>query len=381
MHLYIKGPKNLKKSTRKVKKMKKFIICFLMLFCLLPTQVLAQEIPVFNANGQKLPLTPSAYTENDVTMLPLRAVAEYLEADVNWQANGTINISKEDCQIALTVGNKNATITTGNNQKTLSLSKPPLYKDNTLFVPMRFIAEAFDMPVNYCVNHQDNIKYPAVFLGESKYAEKYNFEELINKNEKIDFVNPLQQELFNNGIYDYNEINLIYSIFVRKVMGMYAETHNIPQSFGELSQQINNYYALYISNKVLSSSEWQKYLALANHQCRELDITPLEISVKEDKISGTFGFELFSGFLFIPLLADVEITRCNDEVKTLILYNSFHSYSPNNENATLETDSSGHMWRITDVSNVRSYINLQALRDNEPEIYEIWLASKFIHFN
>lgn len=169
-----------------------------MLFCLLPTQVLAQEIPVFNANGQKLPLSPSAYTENDVTMLPLRAVAEYLEAEVGWQSNGTISISKDDCLIALTVGSTNATITTGNKRETLSLSEPPLYKDNTLFVPMRFIAEAFDMPVNYCVNYQDDTNYPAIFLGESKYADNYNFERYYEQNKNTNIFN-----WFNNQEGEY----------------------------------------------------------------------------------------------------------------------------------------------------------------------------------
>ena len=338
--------------------MKKFIICFLMLFCLLPTQVLAQEIPVFNANGQKLPLTPSAYTENDVTMLPLRAIAEYLDAEVGWQANGTIYISKGDCQIALTVGQTNAAITSSNEQKTLSLSEPTLYKNNTLFVPMRFIAEAFDMPVNYCVNYQNDYKLPIIILGASKYADNYGYEDLIQNKNRNELFQQMQSEM-TNTFYSPDEISTIYTYFVNTVMGIYAEAYNL----NNLAESTLAYMDFFVSENIKQSNEWQQYLALANHQGSELSAVPLKISVTEDKISGSFGFEMFNVLYFIPLLVDVEITRF-DGVLAEEAPECYWSY--------IEKDDNGHSWIVTQISNPRAYINLQALRDNEPEMYERW---------
>lgn len=349
--------------------MKKLIWAVLIIFCLLPGQAWAEEIPVFNSAGQKLPLNPGACVENGSAMLPLRAVAEALGAEVVWQATGEVSISKGESRVDLNVGKTAATVTLGIRRESISLTVPPYYQEQTLFVPLRLVAEAFDVPVSYCVNYQDDTKYPAIFLGKSKYAETYAFEDLSQKNESDVLPSQKQQIIFNTDIYDNDEINLIYSVFVGDVLGLYAESVNQPQSFGELSQAINDYYAFYITDEVLSSPEWEQFLALAKHQRREIDIVPLQISVQEDKISGTFGFQLFSGFLFIPLLADVEITLCDDSLKAQVPSNPFSS-----DKGGLVTDNSGHIWQVTKVGNPRSYINLQALRDNEPEIYASWLS-------
>lgn len=111
------------------------------------------------------------------------------------------------------------------------------------------------------------------------------------------------------------------------------------------------------------SNEWQQYLALANHQGSELSAVPLKISVTEDKISGTFGFEMFNVLYSIPLLVDVEITRFDG---------ALGEEPPECYWSYIEKDANGYTWFVTKVSNPRAYINLQALRDNEPEMYERW---------
>lgn len=338
--------------------MKKIILCFLILFCLLPTQVMAKEIPVFNANGKKLPLSPSAYIENGVTMLPLRAVAEYLGAEVDWQSNGTISLIKNDCKIDLTAGQTDANITTSDKCRTLSLSEPPFYKDNTLFIPMRFIAEAFDMPVNYCVNYQDEFKLPIIILGESKYAENYSYENLVQNKTVNGLFQQMKSEMIN-AFYTPDEISTIYTNFINTVMGIYAEAYNLDN----LSEPTLAYMDFFISDNVKQSNEWQQYLALAKHQGSELSAVPLKIAVTENKISGTFGFEMFNVLYFIPLLVDVEITRFNGALSEEL---------PDCSWSYIEKDDNGYTWFVTRVNNPRAYINLQALRDNEPEMYERW---------
>jgi len=358
--------------------MKKIVLTVFILFYLIPSQALAinAEIPVFNANGQKLPLNPSAYTENDTTMLPLRTVAEYLGAEVSWQPSDQIIITKNDCQIFLNVGQVNAIKKQGEKTETFSLSTAPLYKYDTLFVPLRFIAEALDTSVNYCINYQDDTKYPAIFLGESKYAENYSFERIYKKEINEQLVEEMRNEMLNSNNYSLCEQNNINSIFVSHIIGLYAEYYNLYQPFDEYEKQIYDHLAFYISDEVLTSSEWQHFLALAKHQKSEISATPLKITVDNNKISGTYCFELFDAIFILPLLAEVEITRCDDSLKEQLPTSPVQPHTYYSTDADPETDSNGHIWRVTRINNVRAYINLQALYDNEPEMYERFIATQ-----
>ena len=102
----------------------------------------AQQIVI---NGQS-PLNQPAEIVNNRTMVPLRAVGEGLNANVDWnEANQTINMTKGTTHIHMTVGDNQAMV----NDQTITLDVPPQVVDGRTMVPIRFIAEAFGADVHY----------------------------------------------------------------------------------------------------------------------------------------------------------------------------------------------------------------------------------------
>lgn len=72
---------------------------------------------------------------------------------------------------------------------------------------------------------------------------------------------------------------------------------------------------------------------------------------------------MFNVLYFIPLLVDVEITRFDG---------ALGEEAPECYWSYIEKDANGYTRFVTKVSNPRAYINLQVLRNNEPEMYERW---------
>ncbi|MBB3111331.1 hypothetical protein FHS18_003399 [Paenibacillus phyllosphaerae] len=82
--------------------------------------------------------------KNNHTMVPLRVISEHLGANVEW-SNSAVTITKGDMKLILHVNQTAATL----NGKAISLDSKPYIKNNRVFVPLRFIAEAFGSNVNY----------------------------------------------------------------------------------------------------------------------------------------------------------------------------------------------------------------------------------------
>lgn len=94
------------------------------------------------------PVTPSTATNTQVqglvvnngTMVPLRAIAEWLEATVGYEAaTRFIGIDTPSGTIGLTLDSPRATI----GVKNCTLSVPPVERNGITYVPLRFVAEAF----------------------------------------------------------------------------------------------------------------------------------------------------------------------------------------------------------------------------------------------
>lgn len=81
---------------------------------------------------------------NGATFVPIRFVAEKLEADVAFNA-GDISIRKGNRAISLRIGQTAATV----NGEARQLSRAAFTQNGVTFVPLRFIAEAFDANVQF----------------------------------------------------------------------------------------------------------------------------------------------------------------------------------------------------------------------------------------
>lgn len=86
------------------------------------------------------------FIEDGVTLAPIRAVTEALGAEVIWNSETQeIVIKKDDININMTIGNNIAYI----NGNEVLLDVAPQIRDDRTVVPMRFIAESFNLNVDW----------------------------------------------------------------------------------------------------------------------------------------------------------------------------------------------------------------------------------------
>lgn len=89
--------------------------------------------------------------ENNRTLAPLRAVSEAFGADVLWEADTeTITVSKDETKIVMQIGEKKAYV----NNEAVTIDAAPKIVNGRTLVPIRFIAEAFDLGVAWDADSQ-----------------------------------------------------------------------------------------------------------------------------------------------------------------------------------------------------------------------------------
>ncbi|MCK9860410.1 stalk domain-containing protein [Paenibacillus sp. ATY16] len=147
----------------------------------------ASAISVY-VDDKKLSVSKAPYTKNGVTFVPMRELFKALNASVTWEEKAqTIIIRKDYTSITLTIGNKVALI----NGKSVKLDAAPEIKNNTTFVPARFVAESLGGTVKW-----DNAKQ-AVRITTEEYEYEKEFEQL-------------QEELKNRPKYTPQQIVDMY---------------------------------------------------------------------------------------------------------------------------------------------------------------------------
>lgn len=104
--------------------------------------LLSQNITL-KINGKFITTTVPPYIQNDTTLVPLRVITEHLGGVLDYiPVTKTILLSGPST-IALTVGSRSATV----DNIPIYLSAEPYIMENTTMVPIRFIAEAFNLSV------------------------------------------------------------------------------------------------------------------------------------------------------------------------------------------------------------------------------------------
>lgn len=102
--------------------------------------------PRVTINGQNVIFDVQPIIKNGRTLVPIRVIAEELGATVSWNQNTqTISITKGSNTIQLVIKKQTASL----NGSTLSLDVPPEIISGRTIVPIRFIAEAFNMNVQW----------------------------------------------------------------------------------------------------------------------------------------------------------------------------------------------------------------------------------------
>ncbi|QXM06921.1 stalk domain-containing protein [Crassaminicella indica] len=121
-------------------------------------------------NGKEIFTDESPYLENSRTFVPIRSIAKALDVDeIRWDSNTQTAILKHnENTVYLPVGAKNASI----NGKNIELDAPiNVYKGRT-FVPVRFVAEAFNCSVKW------NAYTHAVDIYTNESTKNYSEEDL-----------------------------------------------------------------------------------------------------------------------------------------------------------------------------------------------------------
>lgn len=89
-------------------------------------------------NGIYVQTDVSPYPENDRTMVPIRSVAEALDAKVDWdETTETVTIEKNGSVVKLTIGSAEASV----NGESAELDAPAVTHMGRTFVPIRFVSE------------------------------------------------------------------------------------------------------------------------------------------------------------------------------------------------------------------------------------------------
>lgn len=117
-------------------------------------------------NGQAVKF-PDAQPEkaNNRTMVPFRAIAEVLGAEVTYDA-GAITAKKGGETLSFALGGKQLTVTdsAGKTVKTVQLDTAPYKKGGRTYVPVRFFAEAFGLTVQWDQDMQTAVLYDRAAL-------------------------------------------------------------------------------------------------------------------------------------------------------------------------------------------------------------------------
>lgn len=109
-----------------------------------------------NINGEAVDFSKydnvMPYIENDITLIPIRAIAEGLGCEVSWDGeNQTVEIKGLNDEILLTVNSSTAVV----NNETVTLDVPAQVVDDRTFVPLRFISENMGAKVE--LNEEANL--------------------------------------------------------------------------------------------------------------------------------------------------------------------------------------------------------------------------------
>jgi len=117
-------------------------------------------------DGKEVKDGPEAFIKNDRTLVPIRVIAEELDAVVTWDNNNrTVHISKEDLHVVLPVGS-NLIEYTIDNETIYNLSDvSPVIKEDRTFVPIRLVSNALGVGIDW-----DNDKR-AVIIDSSEASE------------------------------------------------------------------------------------------------------------------------------------------------------------------------------------------------------------------
>ncbi|TCO80092.1 stalk domain-containing protein [Marinisporobacter balticus] len=230
---------------------------------------------------KNIPTDEVPYLENSRTFVPIRFIAESLNIEeILWDETTQTAILKNDMQtISLPIGSQTATI----NENPIKLDAPiSIYKGRT-FVPIRFIAEAFNCAVtwdttNYIVDIHtrksqnytaEDIYWLSRIIHAESSAEPFEGKlavgnVIINRKNSPTFPNTIKEVIFDQA-YGYQ-----FTPVLNKAIYNTPSTKSIEAALQALNGNNNIGGCLYFLNPFLSDNFWivdnrTIYKSIKNH--------------------------------------------------------------------------------------------------------------------
>ncbi len=172
--------------------MKKIMYILAALIILLPVGVYAEEESVrVHLNGSYVDFEVEPVIAEGRTMIPFRAIAERVGAQVNYvEQTRQVIVERDGVKITLAIDSKTAEISKNNETQNFELEAPPFILQDRTLVPLRFIAEALDMDVGWNSYSKTAILIDySVFVNRIKTESSnlYNLLEMINTPENFTY--------------------------------------------------------------------------------------------------------------------------------------------------------------------------------------------------
>lgn len=311
-------------------------------------------VSLYNQEGEALYFPLYEEIHDGCTMIPLRAFAEYYGAEVKWQP-GEIIVMLRDTTVWLQVGKKEAFYQKANKpRQKITLDYAPIEKGDKVLVPLRLFTGAMEMDTTYKDEEQ------TILLGKTAFDETSIFYEQIYQGE----VDKVALEEMARHYQAQNELALeeLWSICDR-FLGHPLTACFIKGLEPQAAEKRQENSAYYFADGVMASDGWKAFETVALTSRSDLELSLVDVTSTKDKISGTFVVDLFSVLFDIPLVFEAELTRKDNQWLLAAPADTLSGWDNNSVDG----------WQITKISNIRSYLNVQALRSHEPHIYEKWL--------
>lgn len=101
-------------------------------------------------DGQEVSADPEPFIKDDRTLVPIRVIAENLNAEVSWDNdNRIVHISKGDIQIELRIDSNMVEYTNENGTSYSLIDVAPLIKEDRTFVPIRLVSNVLGAGIEW----------------------------------------------------------------------------------------------------------------------------------------------------------------------------------------------------------------------------------------
>lgn len=175
--------------------MKKVLFGTFLAFCLLTLSSITYAAGAgiqLKVDGVAITSEVKPESKNNRIRVPLRVISENLGASVKW-FNSEVILAKGDLKVTLKL---NSAVAEKNGEK-IQLDVKPYLKNNRLFVPLRFVTEAFDCSVNYSNNVVTVETEPLVIDGVQVQALQQEFHMTMGG-----IISQFSGNIYNEAIYN-----------------------------------------------------------------------------------------------------------------------------------------------------------------------------------